>query len=71
MQINELEGRLTGLPEEGERIKLHLVKLNDLWRSCPDAKALSALTLFHGGGPNFPILQHLSPSFSSFHSLSN
>jgi ADP-sugar diphosphatase len=45
--INELEGRLTGLPEEGERIKLHLVKLNDLWRSCPDAKALSALTLFH------------------------
>jgi hypothetical protein len=45
--ISELEGRLTGLPEEGERIKLHLVPLCDLWKSCPDAKALSALTLFN------------------------
>lgn len=44
--IKDLEGRLTGLPDEGERIKLHLVKLHDLWKETPDAKALSALTLF-------------------------
>lgn len=44
--IKELEGRLTGLREEGERIKLHIVPLADAWKISPDAKLLSALQLF-------------------------
>ena len=44
--LTELEGRLTGLREEGERIKLHIVPLKDCWRQTPDAKALSCITLY-------------------------
>jgi hypothetical protein len=32
---------------QGERIKLHLVPLDQLWQSSPDGKSLSALTLYH------------------------
>lgn len=41
-----LEGRLTGLLEEGERITLELVKLSEVWQRTPDCKALSALALY-------------------------
>ena len=44
--LTELEGRLTGLREEGERIKLHIVPLKDCWKMTPDGKALSCLTLY-------------------------
>jgi hypothetical protein len=44
--LTELEGRLTGLREEGERIKLHIVPLQEAWKLSPDAKLLSCLTLY-------------------------
>lgn len=44
--LTELQGRLTGLLEEGEHIKLEIIPLGDLWKSTPDAKALCALALF-------------------------
>jgi ADP-sugar diphosphatase len=44
--ITELEGRLTGLRSEGERIKLHIVPLQEAWKLSPDAKLLSCLTLY-------------------------
>ena len=44
--LTELEGRLTGLRSEGERIKLHIVPLQDAWKISPDAKLLSCLTLY-------------------------
>lgn len=44
--ITELEGRLTGLREEGERIKLHIVPLEEAWRISPDSKLLSCLALY-------------------------
>ena len=44
--LSALEGRLTGVRSEGERITLHIVPLENLWRASPDAKALSALTLY-------------------------
>ncbi len=38
---------MTGLREEGEKITLKLVKLEDLWRvGARDAKALAALSLY-------------------------
>lgn len=45
--LQELQGRLTGLLSEGEHIKLQIIPLNELWHTTPDAKALSALSLFH------------------------
>eukprot|EP01046_Picozoa_sp_COSAG06_P013615 COSAG06_NODE_828_length_12054_cov_67.028440_3_plen_450_part_00 len=44
--LTELEGRLTGLREEGERIKLHIVPLEDCWKLSPDAKLLACLALY-------------------------
>ena len=44
--LDELQGRMTGLAEEGERIQLQIVPLRDLWHLTPDSKALSALTLY-------------------------
>ena len=44
--LSELQGRLTGLLEEGEYIKLQIIQLADMWKTTPDAKALSALALF-------------------------
>jgi hypothetical protein len=44
--LDQLEGRLTGLAEEGEVIKLHILPLKDVWRASPDAKCLAALTLY-------------------------
>jgi ADP-sugar diphosphatase len=44
-QIEELEGKLTGLRDHGEAITLKLVKLEDAWKQSPDAKLLSSLAL--------------------------
>ena len=44
--LMNLQGKLTGLREENEKIKLKVVKLEDLWRSTSDSKALAALTLY-------------------------
>jgi len=45
-KLNSLKGKLTGLATEGEMITLKIVPLGDLWREAPDAKALSALSLY-------------------------
>lgn len=48
-QLKEWTGRLTGLREEGERITLLLVKMEELWiKGARDAKALGALALYTG-----------------------
>jgi ADP-sugar diphosphatase len=48
-QLKEWTGKLTGLRDEGEKITLKLVRLEDLWREgARDAKALGALSLFEG-----------------------
>lgn len=47
--LNEWAGKLTGLRDEGEKITLKVVKLEDLWREgARDAKALSAWALWKG-----------------------
>ncbi|KAL1865644.1 hypothetical protein VTK73DRAFT_5118 [Phialemonium thermophilum] len=48
-QLGEWTGRLTGLRDEGEKITLKLVRMDDLWREgARDAKCLAALALWHG-----------------------
>lgn len=48
-QLKEWTGKLTGLRDEGEKITLKLVKLEDLWREgARDAKALGAWALWEG-----------------------
>jgi len=48
-QLRKWEGKLTGLREEGEKITLKLVKLEDLWKEgARDAKALAAWALYEG-----------------------
>ncbi|PRP78989.1 nudix hydrolase 14 [Planoprotostelium fungivorum] len=47
-KIKELEGKLTGNLDEGEKISLRLVPLKTLWRTTKDAKALAALALWQG-----------------------
>ena len=43
--LSELHGKLTGCAEEQENIRLELVRYADLWRLCPESKALSAQLL--------------------------
>jgi ADP-sugar diphosphatase len=48
-QLMEWTGKLTGLREEGEKITLKLVKLEDLWlEGARDAKSLAAWALYDG-----------------------
>lgn len=48
-QIHEMQGRLTGLRNEGEKITLKIVPLEDLWKDgLRDGKALAALALYQG-----------------------
>ncbi|KAE9365249.1 hypothetical protein N431DRAFT_446928 [Stipitochalara longipes BDJ] len=48
-QLAEWTGKLTGLRDEGEKITLKLVKLEDLWlEGARDAKALAAWALYDG-----------------------
>jgi len=45
-KILELEGKCTGVLEEGENIKLKIISIHELWRAAPDVKALSALCIY-------------------------
>lgn len=45
-QIDQLEGQLTGLRDQGESITLKLVSMEDAWKASPDAKLLSSLALY-------------------------
>ncbi|KAI5285078.1 hypothetical protein KEM54_000846, partial [Ascosphaera aggregata] len=48
-QIEGLEGRLTGLRAQGEKITLKIIPLKDLWKEAlRDAKSLSAWALYKG-----------------------
>lgn len=48
-QLDEWNGRLTGLRSHGEKITLKVVPMKDLWRAgARDAKALAALALWEG-----------------------
>lgn len=47
--IHEMQGRLTGLRNEGEKITLKIVPLEDVWKEgLRDGKALAALALYQG-----------------------
>jgi ADP-sugar diphosphatase len=61
--LDNLRGKLTGLREEGEKITLKLVPLDELWiEGGRDAKALAALTLYEGLRKmgNLPAIQETS-----------
>jgi len=45
-QLKDLDGKLTGVAEEGEMIKLKILPFKNLWRASPDAKSLAALCLY-------------------------
>ena len=48
-EIDELQGRLTGLRNEGEKITLKLVPLEELWKEgLRDGKTLAAWALYQG-----------------------
>lgn len=48
-EIEEMQGRLTGLRSEGEKITLKVVPLEDLWKEgVRDGKALAAWALYQG-----------------------
>ena len=48
-ELDEFRGKLTGLRNEGEKITLKVVKLEDLWKEgARDAKTLSAWALYSG-----------------------
>ena len=61
-EMKKLQGKLTGNIDEGEMIKLKIVKLNQLWKYCPDAKSLSSLFLYS----LYSSLPPSPPSSSSF-----
>lgn len=46
-QLQEWQGKLTGLRDHGEKITLRLVKLKDLWKE-RDGKTLAAYGLYQG-----------------------
>ena len=47
--LQEFQGKLTGLRDEGEKRTLKVVRLEDLWKEgARDAKALAALALYYG-----------------------
>ncbi|KAI9271288.1 hypothetical protein BY458DRAFT_509523 [Sporodiniella umbellata] len=45
-EVKKLEGKLTGLRNNGENITLKLVSLENAWKESPDAKLLSSLALY-------------------------
>lgn len=48
-EIEELQGKLTGLRDEGEKITLKVVPLKDLWKvGARDGKTLAAWALYQG-----------------------
>jgi ADP-sugar diphosphatase len=48
-EIEDMQGRLTGLRKDGEKITLKLVPLKDLWKEgARDGKTLAAWALYEG-----------------------
>ena len=48
-EIEDVQGRLTGLHKDGEKITLKLVPLKNLWKEgARDGKTLAALALYEG-----------------------
>ncbi|RAL64859.1 hypothetical protein DID88_001455 [Monilinia fructigena] len=48
-ELKKITGKLTGLRDDGEKITLKLVKLEDLWKEgARDSKALTAWALYDG-----------------------
>ncbi len=48
-EIEDMQGRLTGLRKDGEKITLKLVPLKHLWKEgARDGKTLAALALYEG-----------------------
>ncbi|KIW00658.1 uncharacterized protein PV09_07845 [Verruconis gallopava] len=48
-KLRDFQGKLTGLRDEGEKITLKIVKLNELWKEgCRDGKTLAAYALYSG-----------------------
>ena len=48
-QLNEWEGKLTGLREHGEKITLMLARLEDVWKvGARDGKTLAGWALYEG-----------------------
>lgn len=48
-EIDDMQGRLTGLRQENEKITLKLVPLQDLWKEgLRDGKTLSAWAIYNG-----------------------
>ncbi|KAK5091977.1 hypothetical protein LTR70_006138 [Exophiala xenobiotica] len=48
-EIENMQGKLTGLRDHGEKISLMIVKLKDVWKVAGrDAKTLSALCMYDG-----------------------
>lgn len=48
-ELADWQGRLTGLRDQGEKITLRLVRLDELWREgARDSKALAAWALYEG-----------------------
>ena len=48
-ELQEFQGKLTGLRDEGEKITLKVVRLADLWKEgARDGKTSAALALYHG-----------------------
>ena len=48
-ELRDFQGKLTGLRDEGEKITLKVVRLEDLWKEgARDAKTLAALALYQG-----------------------
>ena len=45
-ELEDLQGKCTGLAEEGERIRLKVIPLENLVRETPDAKSLSAYAFY-------------------------
>ncbi|KAI3822171.1 hypothetical protein L1987_09755 [Smallanthus sonchifolius] len=44
--IKQLQGKETGLREDGELIKVHVVPYETLWRATPDAKVLMSIAIY-------------------------
>jgi hypothetical protein len=57
--ISEMHGRCTGVLEEGEKIKLKIISIHELWRAAPDAKVCPA-------APNLTCLGPPSPAHRRF-----
>lgn len=57
-QLQDWQGKLTGLRDHGEKITLKVVRLEDLWREgARDSKALAAYALYQGlkGAHKLPV----------------